>query len=150
NGGVQVSQSASLGFPVFSIAPDGAAGVYCVWQSPEPSNPSTSTDLLAQRLDASGVRQWSDAGRNLSNAPGQQLGPAIAADGGGGAIVAWKDARSDAGDIYAQNIHRDGTLGGQIVGTEVALVRAQVSDGVVSLEWFKSGAAGRSFSLLRS
>ncbi len=48
-------------------------------------------DVRAQRLLPSGALAWPDSGRLVSTAPGEQYAPAIAADGDGGAIVAWED-----------------------------------------------------------
>ena len=46
----------------------------------------------------------------LCTATSDQEYPTIVSDGAGGAIVAWKDWRSDYGDIYAQRISSDGTV----------------------------------------
>ncbi len=40
----------------------------------------------------------------------------VARDSGGRAILAWQDDRSDAGDILAQNVNSDGSLGNSWVG----------------------------------
>lgn len=122
--------------------------------------------VYAQKFDASGVRQWTDAGAVIAALDSTELGNVngLAADGGlfaswtrslsfsdqrivaaqlngsgttvwnpaiadvasaasgktrlvaelstdGVALLAWTDARDDAGDIYMQNVNFDGTLG---------------------------------------
>jgi hypothetical protein len=48
----------------------------------------------------------------VCTAPGDQLWPASAADGPGGAIMPWHDVRSGNYDIYAQRLRANGQLGG--------------------------------------
>jgi hypothetical protein len=44
----------------------------------------------------------------ICTATGDQQGPAIAPDGAGGAIIAWRDGRTDLGDIYVQRVRASG------------------------------------------
>jgi len=146
--GSLVSQPAPIGVPAFRIAPDGSAGVICAW--PGPGQPSAALDLFSQHLSSAGVQMWSAAGLKLSIAPGVQSHPSVVSDSAGGAIVAWQDTRTDAGDIYAQNVHGDGSLGGQIVAAVLALVSADLRDGIVHLEWFSPDRAQGQFSVERT
>lgn len=51
-----------------------------------------------------------DSGRLVSTAPGEQYAPAIAADGDGGAIVAWEDSHAGRADIRAARLSVAGEL----------------------------------------
>jgi hypothetical protein len=71
----------------------------------------TSTDIYAQKLDASGTAQWTFAGIAVCEAAGDQDNVRIVTNGSGGAFISWDDERNGATntDIYAQNIGPDGT-----------------------------------------
>jgi hypothetical protein len=87
------------------MIPDGAGGAIVVWQDDR----SGQYDIYVQRLDAAGVRQWGPAnGLPLCTAAGQQGRPMIVADGAGGAIVTWEDARSGSNVVYAQRVNGAG------------------------------------------
>lgn len=70
---------------------------------------SGSPDLYAQRLNSSGVKQWAASGIALCDATGDQGELAVTADGSGGAVFVWEDART-AGilPIYGQRISSAG------------------------------------------
>jgi hypothetical protein len=93
-----------------AIAADGAGGVIVAWQDQR----AAADDIFAQRLDGDGARLWGAAGTAVSIAPGVQLAPAVAADGLGGALFAWYDARSADWDIYAQHVDAAGSAGGNV------------------------------------
>jgi len=62
-------------------------------------------DIYAARLLAAGVDPaWPANGRGVCVALGDQLAPAIVADGTGGALIAWQDNRTDTGNIYAHHV----------------------------------------------
>ena len=87
-----------------AIASNGASGAIVTWVDRRNGNP----DIYARRVNASGSAQWGPDGVALCTNTGSQAEPRIVADGTGGAIVAWSDARSDADDIYAQRINDSG------------------------------------------
>ncbi len=87
---------------------DGSGGAYFTWSD---IRFGVSYDIYAQRITAGGAPAWALNGREISVAPGHQLGPAIETDGQGGAIIAWQDGRSGDDDVYIQNLLPDGTLG---------------------------------------
>ena len=89
-----------------TIASDGAGGAIVAWVD---YRNSSASDIYAQRIAASGVVLWTPDGVAVCTAAGWQGGPAILADGGGGAFVAWHDSRDGIYDIYAQRILADGT-----------------------------------------
>jgi hypothetical protein len=90
---------------------DGAGGVLAFWED-ERDFGSTGLDLYGQRLNAAGVQAWTAAGAVVSTAGLRQSNLAVAADGSGGALLAWLDDRNVAisgTDIYAQRLNGAGT-----------------------------------------
>jgi hypothetical protein len=93
-----------------AIASDGGGGAIITWND---LRGGSGGDIYAQRVNASGVVQWTADGVALCTAAGDQGLPAIVSDGGGGAIVAWNDARSDDPvnyDVYAQSVNASGAV----------------------------------------
>jgi hypothetical protein len=87
------------------MIPDGLGGTIIVWSD----NRNGDWDLYAQRIDAFGAMHWAVDGVPVCTASKGQGGQVIASDGAGGAIIAWRDLRSDSlGDVYAQRIDREG------------------------------------------
>jgi hypothetical protein len=80
---------------------DGSGGAIFIWN--DPTGP-----LLAQRVSGAGAPQWSIAGVPLSTVVASEQNAAIVADGAGGVIVAWLDARSGQLRVYAQRLDIDG------------------------------------------
>jgi len=88
-----------------TIASDGAGGAIVTWGDTRSGN----YDIYAQRVDASGVVQWTTDGVVLCTKGSAE--PTIASDGAGGAIVTWNDYRSGSNDdIYAQRVNASGTV----------------------------------------
>jgi len=97
------------------IACDGAGGAIITWT--DSRNPSY-TDVYAQRIDTLGNLMWGADGVAVGSAAGYQSLPQIIADGAGGAVISWQDARVSGFDIYAQRYDIGGTAlwgGGVIV-----------------------------------
>lgn len=92
-----------LGDLVYSLA----SGAIAVWGDQR----FGAYDVYAQRVDSSGVIQWSVNGVSVCSATSDQLRPAAVATDDGGAVVFWHDRRggaSSAYDIYAQRIDASG------------------------------------------
>jgi len=90
------------------IVSDGAGGAIVVWQ--RDSSGTGSTDLYAQRVNASGVPQWTAGGVTVCTAVNAQYDQRVISDGAGGAIISWTDDRSGCcSDIYAQRVTSAGT-----------------------------------------
>ncbi|RJR30015.1 MAG: T9SS C-terminal target domain-containing protein [Candidatus Latescibacterota bacterium] len=87
-----------------AIASDGAGGAIIAWSDYRLGN----WDIYAQRVNASGVAQWTYDGVVLCSASSSQAYPMVASDGSGGAVVGWEDNRSGASDIYAQRVNASG------------------------------------------
>lgn len=85
-----------------SMVSDGAGGAIISWND----NRSGTTDIYAQRIDASGIPQWTTNGAAICTAASNQSGRQMIADGAGGAIITWQDARKPNydTDIYVQRI----------------------------------------------
>ena len=93
--------------------PDGAGGAIVVWTGnylrDYGSYYQTESDGYAQRINASGAKQWGFSGQLIEALPGDQYLTDIASDDAGGAIVTWGQAGSDGNrDIYAQRVSPDG------------------------------------------
>ncbi|MGP1310719.1 MAG: hypothetical protein ACTS27_11020, partial [Phycisphaerales bacterium] len=69
--------------------------------------------LVAVRVDASGAPIWAANGgvAVASDAPGGKSRLIMTVDGADAARFVWEDSRNDQGDIYAQNVNADGSLG---------------------------------------
>jgi FlgD Ig-like domain len=89
------------------IVTDGDGGAIVAWR--DLRNGGATYDIYAQRVNAVGVLQWGAEGTAVCNASNAQFEAAIAPDGAGGAIVTWRDYRSNINyDIYAQRIDPGG------------------------------------------
>jgi FlgD Ig-like domain len=93
-----------------TIVLDGAGGAIVVWH--DSRSITSSYDIYAQRIDASGAIQWATDGVALCMAVNNQTFPVIVSDGVGGAIVSWEDRRSPTlySDIYAQRVGPEGLI----------------------------------------
>jgi hypothetical protein len=130
--GIPLSVSVVGGQDYAAILSDGAGGAIVVWQDSR----GGTTDLYAQRLNASGVAQWAVGGVVVSNATAQQQSPALVSDGAGGAIVVWQDTRASIySDLYAQRISAAGAVQWTANGVAICVsagtqdVHTVVSDG---------------------
>ncbi len=91
-----------------TITSDGAGGAIITWHD---YRSGTNTDIYAQRVNDSGIVQWTTDGVAISTAANSQVNPTIVSDGAGGAIITWQDNRNGTNtDIYAQNVDRYGYL----------------------------------------
>jgi len=103
-----------------TIASDGSGGAFITWYDKRNStiddNPITPNyDIYAQRVNASGVVQWTENGVAICTAPNAQKYPTIVRGGlgGGGAIITWEDERdydNKVSDIYAQCVNTSGEI----------------------------------------
>lgn len=95
-----------------ALLSDGTGGAlvgFTAWPDLE-----ASSEIYAQRVDATGAALWNPAGVALCTAPGHQNPCVLVPGAAGGAIAVWEDPRSDAGDIYAQYVSASGVLGGAV------------------------------------
>jgi hypothetical protein len=87
-----------------STVADGAAGINIAWDDTR----SGTFDIYVQRVNSSGVGQWTSNGVALCTAANHQTAPVIALDATAGAIVAWEDLRNGIEDIYARRVSSAG------------------------------------------
>ena len=106
---------AVCGFSSSQISPmivsDGAGGAIVAWQDGRAG--SGKGAIYAQRINSSGVPQWTANGVAIATSTDLIISPKMISDGAGGAIVAWEDDRniSTTGpDIYAQRVNVSGTV----------------------------------------
>jgi hypothetical protein len=129
-----------------AIVSDGAGGAIVTWEDARSDDP-VNYDIYAQWVGASGAVQWAADGVALCTAAGDQMLPAIASDGVGGAIVTWGDPRNGSFDIYAQRVCQ----GVSPVATLLASFSARVEESVVRVGWeLSEPVTGLTFDVLRS
>jgi hypothetical protein len=91
-----------------AIAPDGAGGIIMAWEDSR-NLAGSGIDIYMQRLDGSGIPQWTASGAVLCSHTADQMFLTATADGAGGAIVVWVDRRSDPSALYAQRVDSNGS-----------------------------------------
>lgn len=104
-GGVAVCTAINDQYPA-EIVLDAAGGMIVLWQ--DFRSGGAGADYYAQRLDGSGAEQWTAGGVVVTQALGLQSVASMIADGAGGAIVVWQDARFGDPDIYGQRLDSTG------------------------------------------
>ena len=88
-----------------AMVSDGAGGAIIGWEDYRGS----SSDVYAQRLNASGTALWDAGGVVACAATAEQTVVDITTDGSNGAIISWQDRRSGiASDVYAQRLDLNG------------------------------------------
>jgi len=85
---------------------DGAGGAFIAWHDRR----NFTNYVFVQKIGADGAARWTVNGVSVCALYCKQEYPALAADGTGGAIIAWQDSRNGASDIYAQRIDAAGTV----------------------------------------
>lgn len=108
SGGVSLRGLASFAY-LDDVLPDGAGGMYAAWTDARNSSlAGWEQDIYLQRLDSSGNRVWEADGRSVIRGTRDARKASLAADGQGGVLVAWADARLSAFDaaysIYIQRM----------------------------------------------
>lgn len=72
--------------------------------------------ILATGIDKNGDFTWTPAQVMMSDVPKQVIHPVMSSFYDHQWVVAWADTRNDNGDIYAQNLNNDGTIGISTIG----------------------------------
>lgn len=102
-----------------SITSDGSGGAVISWY--DDRNGGSNTDIYAQKINSSGVKQWTSNGVVVTSASNKQEYPHVASDGSGGAIVVWDDKRTGTDyDIYTQQVLSNGNLSVGIEDVELS------------------------------
>jgi hypothetical protein len=109
--------------PALCAGADGGAIVAWFDYRNAPSGPPWNLDIFAQRLDAAGQPAWPVNGVSVCGAPDAQRDVDLAADGQGGAYLAWEDNRggTSSEDIYAQHLDAAGQAAWETDGRAVSL-----------------------------
>jgi len=109
NGVLLGSGVSSINGDYVHVVDDGLQGAIVVWRS--------VNDIVAQRVDAAGNLMWGPSPLPICTAPGIQYSPTIAADGQGGAFLAWSDYRGGiVSEGYAQHVDAAGTVSWAVDG----------------------------------
>jgi hypothetical protein len=97
-----------------TLISDAIGGAIITWRD----NRTGLYDVYAQRINSSGVVQWTTNGVAISTATGLQEFPIIVSDGNGGAIFTWRDSRNGVSnyDVFAQQVGANGVLGNIATG----------------------------------
>ena len=120
------------------LASDGAGGAIVAWMDMG----RRGYGLYAQRLNARGTRLWGDRGIvvKVGSPVGQNY--VMTADGKGGVILAWEEARFGNSDIFAQRIN---AAGNKLWGAKGSAVCLEVS-GQISPRLAADGSGGAIFA----
>lgn len=106
---------ASNGVPIYAgaldvwqseIIHDGSGGAFITWSDYRDSD----IIVYAQRINSSGVTQWTEGGVIAGSVAGNQDTPKIVGDGSGGIIITWANRIGSTMNIYAQRLNSNGAL----------------------------------------
>jgi hypothetical protein len=87
------------------VIADGSGGAIIIWEDWR----GTDENIYAQKINGSGISQWTANGVLVCPAVGEQHQTALVPDGHGGAFITWHDQRYDSfGEVYAQKINNNG------------------------------------------
>lgn len=127
-GGVSVcTNTSSQGNPTITI--DGNGGAIITWYDSRNGN----IDIYAQRINSSGVAQWTEDGLAVCTLTSTQHLPDISSDGSGGAIITWLDARNSTFyDIYAQRINSSGAAQWEVDGIAITTVGGKAAEPAIT------------------
>ncbi len=97
---------------------DGAGGAIIAWTD---KRNISDYDVYAQRLNSSGVSQWTANGKVISTEVNNQSAIDISTENISGAIITWKDYRTNIyADVYAQYINLAGAVQWTVNGIAVS------------------------------
>jgi hypothetical protein len=88
------------------VCEDGYGGFVVTWYDDR----GADLDIYAQRVTTSTAKLWTSGGEAICTASGDQDSQAIAPNGNGGAIIAWRDDQGATEHVYCQRIDGDGTI----------------------------------------
>ena len=122
------------------IEADGLGGAIITWQD---KRNNADYDIYAQKIDASGVTQWTVNGVVICNAVNTQNNARIESDGANGAIIGWADKRNAIdNNIYAQRINASGTV--QWTANGISVCSASNNQSAIDMKYI--GSTGVVFS----
>lgn len=95
---------------------DGAGGAIICWE--DYRNDFDNEDIFCQRINAGGIPQWTANGVSVCDAVNPQTEISLFPAGNGGAILVWKDERTNV-RLYTQKLNTNGTIQWQANGLPV-------------------------------
>lgn len=126
---------------------DGAVGVIA-WA---PTISFGNDEIIATRVDDNGNQVWSGGTIDLSTvASGKSAHLSTSVNADEEVLVVWEDDRHGSEDIFAQNLHDDGSLGSQYL--EVDVVSISLAAGGTAQLMLDAGSAfaGKAYVVLGS
>ena len=102
-----------------AMASDGSGGALLTWEDYRSNAGPGLADIYTQKVNATGIPQWTANGIGVCTQAAAQHGPRIISDGSGGAFLTWYDQRAGNYDIYAQRVTAIGGLVGIANGVAV-------------------------------
>src|SRR5262249_45694213 len=119
-----------------TIAWDNAAGAFIAWVDYR----SGQGDIYEQRVSPSGQPVWLYQGVPVSVAANGQTQPRMIADGAGGSLIVWTDARTGGQDVYAQRMDAYGQPRWTVDGMPVSTNAGQQTSAAVLTSDTNGGA----------
>ncbi|MBD3228995.1 MAG: hypothetical protein GF329_12470 [Candidatus Lokiarchaeota archaeon] len=104
SGVVICDASATQRYP--EIIKDNANYSVIVWEDFRNSN----WDIYAQRINQSGMVQWTSNGISVCNVGNHQQSPQLTPDMMNGTYITWQDYRNSDWDIYSQRVNESGNF----------------------------------------
>lgn len=111
------------------IEPDGANGALIGWVD---KRNGTDNNIYAQRINSSGVVQWTVNGVSVCGATNNQSAIDMKYIGSSGLVLSWKDDRVNANEIYAQLVSLSGTAQLATNGIKLSNALKSLSPNVIS------------------
>jgi hypothetical protein len=112
----------------FAVVSDGSGGAFLAWEDTRNYPATHQYDIYAQHVlgDGTIALNWPPDGAPVCVSPIEKGVPSLAADGTGGVVVAWTDARNGRYSIFAQHLQADATIapGWALNGIDVSPGRA--------------------------
>ncbi len=117
--GVLAATIAVVGITNLVACEDGFGGIILAWDDPRSG---VDYDVWAQRVSRLGVPKWTTNGVVVCNAAGAQRFSAIASDGAGGCIIAWRDERGATAEVFTQRVNSAGAVQWAANGVQITNV----------------------------
>lgn len=119
-----------------SVVSDGANGAIFTWQD---FRNGSDFDIYAQRINGSGIVQWTTNGVAICAQANDQDLPVLTSDASNGAIITWQDFRSGSDyDTYVQRINGTGATQWTANGVALCTLPGDQTEPALTL----SGAGG--------
>jgi hypothetical protein len=114
------------------ITTENIQGLIVAWKDARSGN----DDIYVQRMNNSGVVQWTANGIAIATGAAPQINPNVIGDNFGGAIIVWQDSSAGNWDVKSQRIDANGNIQWQVNGVSVGIAAGSqtspknISDGL--------------------